>query len=284
MFNLSQSKRRCRSCLPSLALAAIVTTIAGAVVGRWAARRTLAPLRNASRAALAIANGQLDTRLEARDESDLAVLASSFNTMVDRLQERIERDARFTSDVSHELRSPLTTLATSLSIMESRRDELPERAQQALDLLSAETQRFQRMVAALLEISRLDAGSADFQPSTLRIGELVQRAIESCNATDVPLVIADELAARTVEVDKRRFERIIANLIQNAERHAGGATRIRVLGCGDFLRIEVDDAGPGVAADERQRIFERFARGSAQRVVAGVAKEPGSVSRSSTST
>jgi len=114
--------------------------------GRWAAGRTLRPLHETTRAALAIAGGRLGTRLESADFADLAPLASAFNQMVDQLQERIEREARFTSDVNHELRSPLTTLANSLSVLEARRDELPPKARQALDLLGAEVRRFRRLV------------------------------------------------------------------------------------------------------------------------------------------
>ncbi len=87
------------------------------------------------------------------------MLASSFNDMASALQLRIERDARFASDVSHELRSPLMTLSASVEVMEARRHELPERAQAALDLLTSDVSRFQGLVEDLLEISRFDAGA-----------------------------------------------------------------------------------------------------------------------------
>jgi signal transduction histidine kinase len=263
VFPMAQASRELRLLLAALVLAAVVTTIAGAVLGRWAARRALRPLRDVSQAALAIAGGRLDTRIETAGESDLGVLASSFNRMVDRLQQRIERDARFTSDVSHELRSPLTTLATSLSVLEGRRDDLPERSRQALDLLGAEIRRFQRMVADLLEISRIDAGSADFQPSDVAVGDLVARALQYAGGGLVPITIDPAVATRRCIVDKRRFERIFTNLIENAQRYAGGATRVVVTGVGDrTVRIVVEDNGPGVALSERERIFERFARGA----------------------
>ena len=95
----------------------------------------------------------------AAGDPDLSALAASFNRMTDALQERIQHEVRFTADVSHELRSPLTTLVTSLGVLESHRDELPAAAVGPLDLLSAELQRFQRMVDDLLEISRVDTGS-----------------------------------------------------------------------------------------------------------------------------
>ncbi len=215
-----------------------------------------------SRAALDIASGRLDTRLETADVRDLALLASSFNRMVDRLQQRIERDARFTSDVSHELRSPLTTLAASLSVLEGRREELPERSRQALDLLAAEIRRFQKMVADLLEISRLDAGSADFETSVVEVGELLRNAVSSTR-TSVVVEVDDHVSGRIIAVDKRRFERIVANLLDNARRYAGGATRVSATALDGRARVVVEDEGPGIPPEERARVFERFARGSA---------------------
>ncbi len=262
IFPLDQTLRTLQTIFAALVAAGIVTTLAGAVLGRWAAGRALRPLGEVSDAALAIASGRLSTRLETADARDLAVIASSFNRMVDRLQQRIEREARFTSDVSHELRSPLTTLAASLSVIEARRDELPERARQALDLVGDEVRRFQRMVGELLEISRLDTGSADFEASTVPIGELVRRAVATSGGAGIPVDIDPAAADARVVVDKRRIERVLANLLENAERYAGGATRVRVERAGTNLRIIVEDQGPGVPLQERERIFERFARGS----------------------
>jgi signal transduction histidine kinase len=260
VFNPSQVSRTLRILFAALLLASIITTTAGAVLGRWAATRALRPLRDASRVALAIASGRLDARLQSRGESDLDALVSSFNQMVDRLRQRIEREARFTSDVSHELRSPMTTLATALSVMEKRRDELPDRSRQALDLLSAEIRRFQRMLADLLEISRFDAGPIDFEASIVKVGELVRRAVGSSNA--IPVIMSPDAASREIAVDKRRFERIISNLLENAERHAGGALRVVVEARELTLRFAIEDGGPGVAPGDRERIFERFARGA----------------------
>ena len=252
--------------LAALALASAVTVFAGMILGRWGADRVLRPLRSIAEVASAIADGRLDSRIEAQGSGDLAVLSSSFNQMVDRLQQRIEHDARFASDVSHELRSPLTTLATSLSVIESRREELPERAQQALDLLSAEVHRFQAMVRDLLEISRLDAGSVDFQMSLVEVGELVENALAASAADHVPLEIDPLVGQRKITADKRRVERVMTNLVDNAARHGGGAVRVSVEYAGtaeaDFVRIAVEDEGPGVPEGERSRIFERFARGT----------------------
>jgi signal transduction histidine kinase len=183
--------------------------------------------------------------------------------MADRLQERIEREARFTSDVSHELRSPLTTLSTSIGVLEARRDDLPPRSRQALDLLAAELRRFQRMVADLLEISRFDAGSAELSLDEVRVDELVQHAVQAGGNGSLPVEIAPDVAGLQVSVDKRRIERVLANLVENAAVYAGGVTRLAVEATGTKVRLIVEDAGPGIPTESRQRIFERFFRGSA---------------------
>ena len=157
-----------------------MTTLLGAALGRFASDRSLRPLAGVSRAAVAIAGGQLDTRLKSDPaDSDLVGLTTSFNAMVDELQVRIEREARFNSDVSHELRSPLTTLSASLEVLEADHDTLPPRAQSALLLLGEDLRRFQRMVGDLLEMSRADAGSVDVFLQEVNVCELVQRAVDA---------------------------------------------------------------------------------------------------------
>ncbi len=262
VFDLSNTANTLHILFITLFFAAIATTFAGAVLGRWAAGRSLRPLTAVSRAAEDIASGKPETRLTTTDVGDLSVMASSFNTMVDKLQERIERDARFTSDVSHELRSPLTTLTTSLSVLESRKDEMPERSQQALELLASEVRRFQKMVSELLEISKMDAGAAELIPDEVEIDELVTKAVSQFSQNRVPVVIDDKVKNMRIMVEKRRIERIIANLLENADRYAGGATRVTVGLHGDFVQIGVEDQGPGIAPQDRERIFERFSRGT----------------------
>lgn len=246
----------------SLLGAAALTTLAGAGLGLWATRRSLRPLADVSQAAEAIAGGRLDTRLEATDDPSLGVLATSFNDMARALQERIERDARFASDVSHELRSPLMTLSAAVDVLESRRDELSERAQSALDLLSAEVGRFSQLVEDLLEISRYDAGAVRLELDEVRLAELVMQAVAaSSNGATVPVALDSELAGLIVQADKRRLVRVIANLLDNARKYGDGATSVSLRRVEDGVQLAVEDAGPGVPEDERDLIFDRFARG-----------------------
>ncbi|HTO00030.1 MAG TPA: HAMP domain-containing protein, partial [Microthrixaceae bacterium] len=122
----------------SLMVVTIATTIIAVLISYWASRYALRPLRRIGEAAESVALGQLDTRIDYddyADDVDLAPLVANFNEMVSALEDRINRDARFASDVSHELRSPLTTLNASIEVLRNNRDVLPERSQRALDLL-----------------------------------------------------------------------------------------------------------------------------------------------------
>jgi signal transduction histidine kinase len=284
VFSLSDLAHTLRVLGTTLIVAGLVTTVLGTALGRFASRRLLRPLAGVSRAAVAIAGGQLDTRLAPETtDPDLEGLTTSFNTMVDQIQARIEREARFNSDVSHELRSPLTTLSASLEVLEADRNDLPLRAQHALQLLGDDLRRFQRMVGDLLEMSRADAGSMDVFLEEVNAGELVQRAVEagvrSLGDTTHPpdVVIAADVEALHVGVDKRRFERVMANLLENAAYYGGGATLISVGAVGtvgadhgadggviyDTIEIAVEDDGPGISPVERTKVFDRFYRGSA---------------------
>ena len=276
VFDLSDVDHTLRVLGLTLFVTGAVTTILGIGLGRFAATRSLRPLADVSRAAGAIAGGDLDTRLDAEAaDPDLEGLTLSFNAMVDQLQERIEREARFNSDVSHELRSPLTTLAASLEVLEADRAQLPARSQRALQLLADDLHRFQRMVGDLLEMSRADAGSVDVFLEDVDVGELVERSVETGlghmdgkgngAAGAVPPVLVDPgVRGWRVGADKRRFERVMVNLMENAANYGGGVTEIGVgPGAGDWVEVTVDDAGPGIVPAERTKVFERFYRGSA---------------------
>jgi len=280
VFSLDELAGTLRALAVALAAAALVTTVAGAAVGRWAASRALRPLAGLTDAAVAIAGGQLDTRVDSGDDADLDELAAAFNAMTANLQDRIEREARFTSDVSHELRSPLTTLTATVAVLESHRDQLAPRAQSALDLLDGDLQRFTRMVDDLLEISRFDAGSAELSLDEVDPVELVRRAVAASAPVDdegvrgpvpFPVEVGAGVAGLRLQVDKRRFERVMANLVENADVYAGGVTRVLVerrpvatpfapLAATSILVI-VEDHGPGIPPGERDHLFERFYRG-----------------------
>ena len=242
-----------------LATGAIAVTLA-ALLGSWAASRMLRPLRRVREAAEAIAGGRLDTRLGTQADPDLDRLSDSFNEMARALESRIRRDARFASDVSHELRSPLTTLMAGVGVLESRREELSPRSMIALDLLVADLERFNRLVNDLLEISGFDAGVAALDLTEVGIARFLE--VTAANAGAVALRMPEDAHRVVVQADKRRLARIMSNLLDNAGRYGGGATAI-TLELDDTLRIIVEDGGAGIPAGERSAVFERFFRGSA---------------------
>jgi two-component system sensor histidine kinase MtrB len=229
-------------------------------LGAWASRRALRPLAELTAAASRVASGELHTRLPQYRDRDLAALATAFNDTTEALEARVRRDARFAGDVSHELRSPLTTMTNAAAVLRRRRAELTGAAGQALDLLLSEVARFERMVVDLLEISR------DHQQADGPTGEIVDLAelVRNVLAARSRAPIAVEVGAPppVVQGDRRRLDRIVSNLLDNADRYAGGAVRLAVLRARGRVRIEVDDAGPGVPEDMRERVFERFARGT----------------------
>ncbi|MCB0990504.1 MAG: HAMP domain-containing sensor histidine kinase [Acidimicrobiales bacterium] len=264
VVTLSELNDNLRSLLLTLFVASFGTTMSSALLGVYASTRVLAPLTSISSAASSIAAGDMSTRLEEPADPDLDTIVDSFNNMAGSLEARIERDARFASDVSHELRSPLMTLRASIEVLESRRDELSERSQAALDLLSDDVHRFQRLVEDLLEISRSDAGSLDASFDPIVVAHLVSAVLHTTNHTEVDFdVQCDEDAM--VNGDKRRLYQVVSNLLENADKYAGGPTEVTVTCTRENVRIVIADRGTGVPPDERELVFERFARGSAAR-------------------
>jgi len=255
-----------RATLDSLAIsllgAAALTTIAGGLLGFWGGRRVFTPLLEVGRAAEAIAGGRLDTRLPVGNDPDLDLIAASFNEMAQALESRLERDARFASEVSHELRSPLMTLSATVEVLENSRDDMPDRAQTALVLLSADVDRLQQLVEDLLEISRFDVGAIKLHLEEVVAVEIVIQAVSVLAGGGVPVRYEPEVSEVIVRVDKRRFGRVIANLLDNAGKYAGGATSVTLEVVDDQLRIAVADRGSGVPPEDRPIIFDRFSRGS----------------------
>jgi signal transduction histidine kinase len=266
----SLSVRELDLTLRRLGMVLLVAGVIGVAVSGLLAlvltRGALRPINRLTAAAQAVARGELSTRLP-EDDRDLAELARVFNTTVADLERRVRADARFASDVSHELRTPLTTMSTALAVLQRRQAHLPEAAGEAVDLLASQHSRFQRLVLDLLDISVLTEGRRPTATERVRLDEFVLAlsAAEQWGPVDVldrHLVVA---------ADPRHLERIVSNLVRNAESHGGGLVRVTVRRDGCSARLEVDDAGPGVPPADRTQVFERFSRGS------GANRKPGGV-------
>ena len=249
---------------------AALTAIGGAGLGSWAARRALIPLNSIAGTAARIAAGEIETRLDRTHDPDLITIVGSFNSMVDALHERIERDARFNADVTHELRSPLTTLTTSVQILQRRRAELAPVSREALDLAVAELQRFRTVLEDLLELGRLDAGAGPRQSAPVDAHELARHALTASGRSTAVLAAPNhDDPVLTVEGDKHQLNRALVNLFENADLHGGGLVGVRVTSMDGFVIIDVDDSGPGVPEHDRERMFERFVRGGSRRSLPG---------------
>ncbi|MEM7276332.1 MAG: HAMP domain-containing sensor histidine kinase, partial [Actinomycetota bacterium] len=239
---------------------ATIASLAGAGLGYYSTRQALSPVDRISDAAQAIAGGDFDTRLDLQLDPDLEVLSRSFNDMVDALAARIERDERFASDVSHELRSPLMTLTASLELLERRKNTLEPQLQTAVDLLRDDLTRFEHLVEDLLEISRMDAGAVQLQSSSFGLWEFLFNVIAQSRSPEINLEHPEKDRGLVVTADKRRLAQVVTNLIDNAKKYAGGATTISFRQIGDCAQIVVEDEGPGVPMADRKRIFDRFSR------------------------
>jgi signal transduction histidine kinase len=245
----------------ALAVGVAVAAVAAAAIGRVAASRVVRPLGPVADAAEQIAGGALDTRLTTIDDPDLQRLADAFNTMAAALEARIEREARFAADVSHELRSPLTAVAAALEVIEHRRGQLPPEVVDAFRVLGDKVHMFEQMVLDLLEISRVDAGTAALADDLIDLHHFLPRVLAHHGAAQATVTFVDGAPTRLV-ADRRRLAQAMGNLVDNAARYGGGTTAVTVASPEpDVVRFTFDDEGPGVPPAERDAIFGRFARG-----------------------
>jgi two-component system sensor histidine kinase MtrB len=253
-----------------------IVAVIGLVVF-FVTRLVVNPVRVAARTAQRLSNGLLDQRMEVNGEDDLAALAASFNQMAETLQRHILRledmsrlQRRFTSDVSHELRTPLTTVRMAADMLFNSRDEFDPAVARSAELLQTELDRFESLLAELLEISRFDAGFAALDAEPTNLAPLLQRVVERlgsvaerANVTvhlDMP---PDPVIA---EVDVRRVERILRNLIGNAIEHGEGKpVKVRLAVREGAAAITVRDYGVGLKPGEEKLVFNRFWRADPSR-------------------
>ena len=217
----------------TITITGIALVIMRTLVAYLVTRMVVRPVRVAARTAQRLSNGLLDQRMEVVGEDDLAALAASFNQMAENLQRHILRleemsrlQRRFTSDVSHELRTPLTTVRMAADLIFSERAGLPAPMARSAELLHAELDRFEELLSELLEISRFDAGFAALDSEPANLGPLITRVVDRLKVvaeqagTSVEVEVpVDPVVA---EVDVRRVERILRNLIGNAIEHGEG--------------------------------------------------------------
>jgi two-component system, OmpR family, sensor histidine kinase MtrB len=259
-----------------LATCAALVVLLG-VVAALVTRMVVTPVRVAARTAQRLAAGLLDQRMVVNGEDDLARLAESFNRMATNLQRQIVRleemsrlQRRFTSDVSHELRTPLTTVRMAADLIFTSRDEFDPAVARSAELLQAELDRFESLLTDLLEISRFDAGFAALDAEPTDLVPVVQRVIEQfeglAQRLNVPLQTRLPDAPVIADVDPRRVERILRNLIGNAIEHGEGRpVRVTVAADETAIAVTVRDYGVGLKPGEEKLVFNRFWRADPSR-------------------
>jgi two-component system sensor histidine kinase MtrB len=253
-----------------------------AVLTWLVARQVVTPIRLARKVAERLAAGRLTERLRVSGEDDLARLATSFNQMATNLQRQIRQleelsrvQRRFVSDVSHELRTPLTTVRMAGDVLHDARGEFDPATARAAELLQTELDRFETLLADLLEISRFDAGAAVLELDDVNLVDVAHRVVEAtrplAQQRDVRIVVRAPDHPCLAQADVRRVERIVRNLVTNAIDHArslptelqGGATPeivVTVAADEQAAAIAVRDYGVGLAPGESSMVFNRFWR------------------------
>jgi len=241
-------------------------------------RLVVTPVRVAARASERLAAGHLQERMKVRGEDDLALLATSFNEMADALQRQILRleelsrvQRRFTADVSHELRTPLTTVRMAADLIYEARARFPREVARSAELLHKELDRFESLLADLLEISRHDAGAAVLEAEPVDLAFLVRNAAAEASVHAVNVGCRLDLTqvpdeAVVADADPRRVARVLRNLVHNAIEHSEGRGIEVALAADDqTVAVRVRDHGVGLRPGDEERVFERFWRADAAR-------------------
>jgi two-component system sensor histidine kinase MtrB len=254
-----------------LAGGAVLVLIIGAIAW-YVTRNVVSPVSHAAVVSEKLAAGQLQERMVVKGEDEVARLGASFNHMAASLQEQITQLAtlsqmqqRFVSDVSHELRTPLTTVRMAAEVLYDARHEFDPINKRSAELLYNQVERFQSLLADLLEISRFDAGVAVLDAEPTDILQLVANVVDDAGPVAVEygseVTINSREKSIVVEMDDRRIERILRNLVLNALEHSEGKpVNISVAANDTAVAVAVRDHGIGMTQSEAARVFDRFWR------------------------
>ncbi|WP_415043809.1 MtrAB system histidine kinase MtrB [Gordonia sp. (in: high G+C Gram-positive bacteria)] len=248
-----------------------------AAIAWLVSRQVVLPVRSAARVAVRFAGGRLSERMPVRGEDDMARLAMSFNDMAESLQRQIAHleefgglQRQFTSDVSHELRTPLTTVRMASDLLYEGRDELDPVRKRSVELLDKELDRFETLLNELLEISRHDAGMAELAAEKMSMAIPIEAALQTVRhlaeetGTELDVDLPEEPVI--AEIDPRRVERILRNLLANAIDHSEQRpVTLTMRTDGDAVAVTVRDRGVGLRPGEEKLVFNRFWRSDPSR-------------------
>ncbi|WP_405017680.1 MtrAB system histidine kinase MtrB [Kitasatospora sp. NBC_00070] len=278
VFSFGQESKTLDLVTGTLATAGLFVVMLLGGIAWLVVRQVVTPVRMAAGISERLAAGHLEERMKVTGTDDIARLGESFNRMANALQAQIRQleelsrvQRRFVSDVSHELRTPLTTVRMAADLIYDSRDDLDPMAARSAELLQGQLDRFESLLADLLEISRFDAGAAilDAEPVDLRevVGRVVEAADPLAQAKGSAVIIRGGEEPVVAEVDSRRIERILRNLVVNALEHGEGRDVVIRLGsAGGAVAVGVRDYGIGLKPGEASRVFHRFWRADPSRV------------------
>jgi two-component system sensor histidine kinase MtrB len=274
LFTMDEEQRTLNLVRRSLLTAGILLLLLTAGVVLLVTRQVITPVRLARRVAERIASGRLEERMHVHGEDDIARLAVSFNQMADALQQQIRQlvevsrvQRQFVSDVSHELRTPLTTVRMAGDVLHDSREGFDPVAGRAAELLQKELDRFENLLADLLEISRFDADAAGLELAEVNLVDVAHRVVDQSDAVartrGVQLILRTPIPC-IAEVDERRIERVLRNLVSNAIDHANvrGDSRVIITVGADAhaVSVTVRDYGVGLQPGQLAMVFNRFWR------------------------
>ncbi|MEP6480813.1 MAG: MtrAB system histidine kinase MtrB [Rhodoglobus sp.] len=283
IYNIIDAQQTLGFVQQTLALGGLALILLIGAVTYVVVRLVVGPVELAAETSQKLAAGQLEVRIPVKGDDVIATLARSFNGMAASLQNQITRLAalsqvqqRFVSDVSHELRTPLTTIRLAGDVLYDQRDSFPPATARTAELLHTQVQRFELLLADLLEMSRYDAGAVDMETEPTNLVRLVEDAVESVAS----LAASKGSELRVVapggyfeaEVDRRRIRRILQNLLGNAIDHGEGKPIVIWVDSDTAaVALAVRDYGVGMTAAAMERVFDRFWRAdpSRQRVTGG---------------
>ncbi len=261
----------------TMVVAGVALVLLLALIAAIVTRMVVLPVRVAARTAQRLSAGLLHERMDVHGEDDLARLAASFNQMASNLQSQIVRleelsrlQRRFTSDVSHELRTPLTTVRMAADMLYAGREDFSPTAARSAELLADELDRFESLLTDLLEISRFDAGFAVLDSEAVDLVPIVRRVADGFGVLserlDCPLDLVLPDSPVIAEVDPRRVERVLRNLIGNAVEHGEHRpVQIQLAADERAVAIVVRDRGIGLRSGEEKLVFNRFWRADPSR-------------------
>jgi two-component system, OmpR family, sensor histidine kinase MtrB len=277
VFPLSSEESTISLVRGTIVTGGVVLLVLLAAAALLVARQVVLPVRSASRIAERFAEGHLSERMPVRGVDDMARLAVSFNDMAESLSREITQleefgnlQRRFTSDVSHELRTPLTTVRMAADLIYDNREELDPALQRSAELMTNELDRFETLLADLLEISRHDAGVAELAVEQVDLRDTVKTVVASVKhlADELDTVVELDMPDSEIiaEVDPRRVERILRNLVANAIDHSEHKpVTIRMAADVDSVAVTVRDRGVGLRPGEEKLVFNRFWRADPSR-------------------